>query len=350
MTHIRRLDFLTPGSFDPREPARGIRQHVELFRYAETLGYDGGWVRQRHLESNLPTALLFLAGVATVTSRIELGPCVLPLALENLWRVAEEFSVLDALAPGRVNVGISGGYPVHPELLGPLWGGADWDKGSTSVARALEFLDILRGDVVPAGDTVIVSPTDGAVPARLQPVRPGLDRRAWYAGVTRGSALEAARAGLAYTTAIMTRGRPSEGFFGAQQAIVDNYFGNFRGEGEPHLLLGRTLLPTDSADRPTAEKYSSRVDPRRAGYRAQPAGSIEEVETLPSPDYVGPSDRIVELLAADPIVSAAGELRVELPYGYSFDENRQILHDVAEYVAPQLGWTPANRAVGATAP
>jgi len=59
---------------------------------------------------------------------------------------------------------------------------------------------------------------------------------------------------------------------------------------------------------------------------------------LIAPDIVGPSDEIVERLLADAAVQEVCELRTELPYEFGHQDYEQILHDVAHYVAPRLGW------------
>lgn len=55
---------------------------------------------------------------------------------------------------------------------------------------------------------------------------------------------------------------------------------------------------------------------------------------------VGTAEQILEQLTADPVVAAVSELRLELPYEFHREEYEQILHDVRNLIAPELGWRP----------
>jgi hypothetical protein len=64
--------------------------------------------------------------------------------------------------------------------------------------------------------------------------------------------------------------------------------------------------------------------------------------TLFARDLVGTSDEILESLRQDPILPSVQELRLELPYDFTGEEYAQILSDTARYIAPALGWSPAQ--------
>ena len=53
-------------------------------------------------------------------------------------------------------------------------------------------------------------------------------------------------------------------------------------------------------------------------------------------------DEILESLRQDPIVPSVQGLRLELPYDFTGEEYAQILSDTARYIAPALGWSPAQ--------
>lgn len=108
---IDRLAFLTPGNYPHGEPYSGLEKTLELFELGERLGYDGAWVRQRHLEPGISSAAAFLAAATQRTSRIELGTAVIPIGYESPYRLAEDLSTVDVLARGRLNVGVSAGFP-----------------------------------------------------------------------------------------------------------------------------------------------------------------------------------------------------------------------------------------------
>ncbi|WP_164066368.1 LLM class flavin-dependent oxidoreductase, partial [Serratia marcescens] len=90
-----------------------------LLEFGEKLGFDSGWVRQRHLEHGISSAGVFLAAATQRTSRIQLGTAVIQIGYESPYRLAEDLSTVDVLSRGRLNIGLSAGTPAHAELLGP---------------------------------------------------------------------------------------------------------------------------------------------------------------------------------------------------------------------------------------
>ncbi|MER6926192.1 LLM class flavin-dependent oxidoreductase, partial [Streptomyces spiralis] len=69
---ITSLAFLTPGNFADDDPWTGLEETLQLFEYGERLGYDGAWIRQRHLEHGVGSAAVFLAAAGQRTERVEL--------------------------------------------------------------------------------------------------------------------------------------------------------------------------------------------------------------------------------------------------------------------------------------
>ncbi len=54
-----------------------------------------------------------LAAASQRTSRIELGPAVIPVGWENPLRLAGYLATVDILSGGRLNPGVSVGPPMH---------------------------------------------------------------------------------------------------------------------------------------------------------------------------------------------------------------------------------------------
>ncbi|MBC2932655.1 MsnO8 family LLM class oxidoreductase [Nocardioides sp. zg-1228] len=81
---------------------------VERAVAAERLGYDRFWVAEHHgvpgIASGSPAVLLAAIGARTTRIRIGSGGVMLPLHQPVV--VAEQFLVLDALHPGRVDLGL----------------------------------------------------------------------------------------------------------------------------------------------------------------------------------------------------------------------------------------------------
>lgn len=85
-----------------------IRDTLDLAVHCEALGYARFWCSEHH---NLPTIVgsapeLLLAAIAARTTRIRLGSAGVMLPHYSALKVAEQFRVLDALAPGRIDLGV----------------------------------------------------------------------------------------------------------------------------------------------------------------------------------------------------------------------------------------------------
>src|SRR5689334_2636957 len=142
---MKSISFLTPGNYLDHAPGRGLEETLQLFELAEELGYDGAWVRQRHLEHGISSATVFLAAASQRTSRIELGTGVIPIGYESPFRLAEDISTADVLSGGRLQVGLSAGRPPHVELIGARVFDGDWTGQDFSHGRIERLLDNLDG-------------------------------------------------------------------------------------------------------------------------------------------------------------------------------------------------------------
>lgn len=85
-----------------------LRDTLELASHCEALGYHRFWVSEHH---GLPTIVgsapeILLAAIAARTTRIRLGSAGVMLPHYSAYKVAEQFRVLEALAPGRMDLGV----------------------------------------------------------------------------------------------------------------------------------------------------------------------------------------------------------------------------------------------------
>jgi luciferase family oxidoreductase group 1 len=81
---------------------------VALAQQCDQLGYARFWVSEHH---NHPTIVgtapeVLLAAIAMKTERIRIGSAGIMLPHYSPFKVAEQFRVLDALAPGRIDLGL----------------------------------------------------------------------------------------------------------------------------------------------------------------------------------------------------------------------------------------------------
>lgn len=334
---IATLAFLTPGNFPDADPATGLEDTLELFEYGERLGFDGAWIRQRHLEHGVGSAAVFLAAAAQRTSRVELGTAVIPIGYESPFRLAEDLSMADALSKGRLQPGFSAGTPPHADLMGHLVFDGDWRTYDLSYGRIERLIGNLRGTYLGDEDAVIHSPGNTQRP-RLQPYSPGLVDRVWYGGSSTRSVRWAGENGLNLLTGNIVIGDRSDDFATTQLGLIDDYRQRIDPARPGRIAVGRVVVPLDSADRATRERYRAYAASRHERTLA-PQG---ERRVLFAPDVVGTADEIVDRLRADPVLAQVSELRLELPYEFHRGEYEQILHDTVELIAPRLGWKPAG--------
>ncbi|MEV1050771.1 LLM class flavin-dependent oxidoreductase [Streptomyces sp. NPDC049887] len=100
------LDLVTVGSGSTA--GRALRTSVDLARLAERRGYHRHWVAEHHsmpgVASSSPAVIL--AHLAAHTERIRLGSGGVMLPNHAPLVIAEQFGTLEALAPGRVDLGL----------------------------------------------------------------------------------------------------------------------------------------------------------------------------------------------------------------------------------------------------
>lgn len=340
---IRSLSFLTPGNYPDDDPYSGLEETLQLFEFGERLGFDGAWIRQRHLEHGVSSAAVFLSAATQRTRRIQLGTAVIPIGYESPFRLGEDLATADVLSRGRLQVGLSTGMP-HAELMAHLVFDGDWREYDLSYGRVARLVENLRGNYLGDPDTVIHSPGNTQRP-RLQPHSPGLVDRVWYGSGSGRSVRWAGEHGLNLLTGNIVTGEVSDDFATAQRALIDTYRGLVDTQRPARVALGRVIVPFDSADRATRERYR-RYAAGRYERTLRPHG---EKRILFARDLVGTSEEILDQLRADQAVAAVSELRAELPYEFDRRDYEQILHDIRHAIAPELGWQPAEAEVAESA-
>lgn len=91
-----------------RPHGQSIRDTIALARLCEELGYQRFWVSEHHSNATIVGTApeILIAAIATVTSRIRVGSAGIMLPHYSPFKVAEQFRVLDAIAPGRIDLGL----------------------------------------------------------------------------------------------------------------------------------------------------------------------------------------------------------------------------------------------------
>jgi alkanesulfonate monooxygenase SsuD/methylene tetrahydromethanopterin reductase-like flavin-dependent oxidoreductase (luciferase family) len=116
MTTLGVLDLvpISSGSTAPQ----ALRNSIDLAQQAESLGYTRYWFAEHHLNPGVAgtSPAVVLALTAAATSTIRLGSGAVQMGHRTALSTVEEFGLLDALHPGRFDLGLgrSGGKPREP--------------------------------------------------------------------------------------------------------------------------------------------------------------------------------------------------------------------------------------------
>ncbi len=338
-TPLEKLGFLTIGLFDPADPAAGHEETLRVIELAERLGFDSVWLRDRHLQFGISSPIAVLAAATQRTSRIELGTAVIPLGVENPFRLAEDLATVDLLSGGRLNPGVSTGTPMNYERFARALYPTTHDLEDFSKARVERLLAYLRGEPVSdfAGTIGIEQFSD-----RVQPHSPGLADRVWYGGGYE-SAIWAGEHRLSYLTSSVTSidgssldGTRPEHFALVQAEQIDAFRAHHPLGAKARVSQGLVIIPTDSATEAQKAKYAAYAASRLERTR-QPQGPRR---MLFSPDLVGDSTELAERLWGHAAFRRVTEVAVALPFTFDEDDYVQIITDLATRLGPLLGWTP----------
>ena len=97
---------------------QALRNSIDLAQQTERLGYARYWFAEHHLNPGVAgtSPAVVLALTAAATSRIRLGSGAVQMGHRTALSTVEEFGLLDALHPGRFDLGLgrSGGRPREP--------------------------------------------------------------------------------------------------------------------------------------------------------------------------------------------------------------------------------------------
>jgi luciferase family oxidoreductase group 1 len=135
---------------DGHTAADAIAATVELAQLADDLGYTRYWCAEHHglLAVSNPCPEVMLARLGSVTKRIRIGSGGVMLPYYSPFKVAEQFLMLEALFPNRVDLGV-GRAP----------------GGDLRTAQAVAAGAYNRGDIFAEQVTDLVALIDGTLPS-----------------------------------------------------------------------------------------------------------------------------------------------------------------------------------------
>lgn len=310
--HLSLLDLI-PVRHE-QTSAQAVAASLTLAKTAEAAGFTRVWYAEHHnvpaVASTSPAVLIAAALAATTRIRVGSGGVMLPNHAPLT--VAEQFAVLEALAPGRVDLGIGrapGSDPVVSALLRSSGPTADVERFPEHIVAILAMLQPEGAPYTLAGGTeyrVTATPAAAGAPT------------VWLLGSSDYSAELAARLGLPYVFANHFGG-------GGLERALEVYRSQYRPSAahpEPRTILTLTAVAAPSR----AEALELALPQRRlmATLRAgRPLGPLETVEQALAAQRAGDPD--------DPALAAAAE--APLPSGWIVDEADAAAAAIAELAA-----------------
>lgn len=122
------LDQSPASEGSPQDAA--IRDSILLAQDCDALGYARFWVSEHHNSASIVGTApeILMAAIAATTSRIRVGSAGVMLPHYSALKVAEQFRVLEAIAPGRIDLGVGrapGSDGLTAQALNPHANAAD---------------------------------------------------------------------------------------------------------------------------------------------------------------------------------------------------------------------------------
>jgi luciferase family oxidoreductase group 1 len=229
-------------------PAQALAETLKLAQAAERLGYSRYWLAEHHSVQALadPCPEILLGRVASVTSTMRVGTGGVLLPYYSAFKVAEVFRMLEALYPGRIDLGI-GRAPGGDARTAIAVGGGHYpsaDDFPDRLAHLVAFLD----DAVPAEH-----PLAGV---KAMPAGDG-SPEVWLLGSSDYSAELAAQFGLRYSFAHFISAHGGER---GMRAYRSGYQPSVR-EPQPHSMV--TVFAICAETESEAERLAGAIDLRR---------------------------------------------------------------------------------------
>lgn len=237
------LDLVTVGQ--GRTATQALRTSVDIARLAERRGFHRYWVAEHHsmpgVASSSPAVIL--AHLAAHTERIRLGSGGVMLPNHAPLVIAEQFGTLEAMAPGRIDLGLGRAPGTDGATAAALRRSDRLNEGADDFPQQLAELTRFLDDDFPDGHPyarihAVPGPVQATSEGGVQsPARPPV----WLLGSSGFSARLAGMLGLPFAFAH---------HFSAQNTVpaLDLYRESFRPSAAldaPYALIGAAALAAD---------------------------------------------------------------------------------------------------------
>lgn len=282
---------------------QAVAASLALAQHADALGYRRYWFAEHHnmpsVASTSPPVLIAAASARTTRIRVGSGGVMLPNHAPLI--VAEQFAALEAIAPGRIDLGLGrapGSDPVITQLLRASGAAGDVERFPSHVQ---DIALMMR----PEGATVQFT-SGGEYGVRATPAASAAPE-IWLLGSSDYSAQLAASLGLPYVFANHFSGH------GLERAL-DLYRSGFR--PSESLAEPRTFLTANAVAAPTADEAEARALPQLRMMarlrRNQPLGPLETVEQAASAGSDAEEQTLIDGIRSRWFVGSGADVRATL--------------------------------------
>ena len=230
-------------------PAAALRNSIDLARHADRLGYVRYWLAEHHNLSSVasPSPDIMIGQIAAATERIHVGSGGVMLPNHAPLVVAERFKMLEALFPGRIDLGL-GRAPGTDHATAYALRQRMQERGGDDFLERLHELTLWETREFPANhpyNSVVAMPDDTPLP----PI--------WLLGSSDYSAQLSAQVGMGFAFAH---------HFASHDAVaaLTHYRSHFqpsRWRKTPHGILAIAVVAAETDEE--AERLASSADLNR---------------------------------------------------------------------------------------
>ena len=303
MTPLSVLDLSVVTTGTP--PAQSLRNSIDLAKHADQLGYTRYWLAEHHSLASVasPAPEIMIGQIAAATQRIRVGSGGVMLPNHAPLMVAERFKMLEALFPGRIDLGLGRAPGTDQTTMHALRQRFDQRGGDDFIERLIELTLWETREFPPNHPyhNVFAMPDDTPLP----PI--------WLLGSSDYSSQLAAQLGMGFGFAHHFASHD------AADAMI-HYRAHFkpsRWRENPHAILAIAAIMAETdeeADRIASSADLNRLLRDRGQYKPLP--SIEEAQAYPYTDaeraaiarnrsrmFVGSKQTVMEKIA--PLIEAS---------------------------------------------
>jgi luciferase family oxidoreductase group 1 len=316
-----------------------LRNTIDLARLADRLGFTRYWLAEHHntplIASSAPE--IMIGHVADATSRIRVGSGGIMLPNHTPLKVAETFRALEALHPGRIDLGLGrapGTDPLTALVLRRSRQALGADDFPARLEDLLAFLDHGFPDNHPL-QAIRAMPDDVPMP------------EIWLLGSSDFSAVLAAHMGLRFAFAHHIRPQPAIG-------TLRLYHENFQPSEylkEPEALIGVSVVCAETDEQ--ARELALPLQLVLLRFRTGRMGRFPTIEEARSYPYTPEERELIELNRERSFVGSPATVRQQLTHLAEAGGVREIMittmtHDHADrrrsyqLIAEALSLQPAT--------